>query len=158
MVLAAIALMAPAKRSYENVNREIMIEPYWDDAQPASNILPGARVHERDEKSKFEARSFTSFKSRQFSDAVVGADMKVLNILKAHSTFERGGQKVELDFEALRRYLVSSGSNPDVEAVLVFKAGFLLIAIAKDDGFSDVLIPIDPAIATELAEAVKGAS
>ena len=155
IIVAGVVLVAGAKKPYENVNREIMIEPYWEDAQPASNLLPGARRHERKATEKFEGLGYTRFKADELSAALLAADMKLLQLLDAHRTFELDGATVEIDLDRFRRYVMGARSNPDIEEVLVFRAGFLLFPTVTEEGWSDLMMPVDPASVEELVTILK---
>lgn len=155
IALAGMALLAPAKKSYENVRREILIDPYWEDSQPASNILPGARVHDREEKARFESRAYVRFAPAEIAKAILAPDMKAINVLKQYAAFERGGQQVTLDPDRLRSYILSAKANPDVTDVLLFDAGYLLFVVLRDEGFQDVIVPLHPEATAPLVAAIK---
>jgi hypothetical protein len=159
LVLAAAGavLLAPAKKPYENVHREILIEPYWEDSKPASNILPGARTHDRDDKARFESRQYERFTPAEFARGLMAPDMKAVNLLRERATFTRGSEEITLDLDRLKLYAVSAKNNPDMTDVLVFQAGFLLFSQVRDEEIVDVILPVDSAIVAPLLDALKAA-
>lgn len=155
--LAACLLVAGGpKKPYQNVNREIVIGAYWDDASPAANILGGARTHEREDGERFESRSYTRTTGADLATALMAPDMKLFTLLREHRTFSVGATSVDMDMDALRRFILGAKTNPELVEVLVFDAGFIVFAMGRDGGFMDVIVPVDPAIGAEVVATVKG--
>src|SRR5262245_53261753 len=138
-----VVLSAGPKKPYQNVNREIVIEAYWADSQPAANILPASRVHDREEKEAFEGRSFSRFDPKDFAKAILDPSMKLSSLLRQHTSFQMGDAAVEIDIDRFVRYVLAMKSNPDVADVLVFKSGFFLFATAKEEAWTDLMVPFD---------------
>lgn len=156
MVAASLLVGGGPKKPYQNVNRQIMIAAYWADATPAANILPGARTHERDESESFEPRGHVRVTGADLATALMAPDMKLFNLLREHRSFSVGDTAVELDMDSLRRFILGAKSNPDLASVYVFEAGFLVFAMARDEGFNDIIVAVDPAIGADVLATVKG--
>lgn len=154
---ACFCLAGGPKKAYQNVNRQIMIVPYWEDATPAANVMPGARTHERGESEKFEPRTHLRLTGADLSSALMKPDMKLFTLLREHRSFTVGGVAVEIDMDALRRFILGAKSNPELSEVLVFEAGFIVFAMSRDDGYSDVIVPVDPAVGAEVFAILEGA-